>query len=391
MIGHHRRRWLHALGAGGVRLTTVGYSSLSGGTSLFLTQAARASDSALYPAVVAGRPMRFPEDFGAHPEYRTEWWYLTAWLDTAAGPLGAQVTFFRSRTPYGRDNPSRFAPRQLLFGHAAIGSPAKGSLAHVEQAWRQDPQIASARVGDTDVRLGPNRRLWTIRRTPQDAYEVSIKDPAFELSFEAQPSGPPALQGQEGFSLKGIKPEQASYYYSRPHLQLNGQLQMRDINSGAKLSFEGRGWLDHEWSSELLDPAAQGWDWIGINLSDGSALMAFQMRRAAGRPLRKTGKRIQADMSGQDVAVTFTALRRWTSVRTGIEYPVAFRVKAGELDLELVPLMDDQELDSRGSTGAVYWEGAVTAYAYAERKNPDRKPMGRGFLEMTGYGEKIQL
>ncbi|MFK7962619.1 MAG: lipocalin-like domain-containing protein [Burkholderiaceae bacterium] len=389
MSGQYRRRWLQALGAAGARMAGVGGSGLLGTTSLLLTHPAQAINP--YPAVLAGRPVRFPTDFGAHPEYRTEWWYLTAWLDTAAGPLGAQVTFFRSRTPYGRENPSRFAPRQLLFGHAAIGSPAKGSLAHAEQAWREDPQLAYAGIGDTDVRLGPDRRLWTIRRTTQDVYEVRIKDPAFELNFKAQPSGPPALQGQAGFSLKGIKPEQASYYYSRPHLQLNGQLKMRDINADAQLEFEGRGWLDHEWSSELLDPAAQGWDWIGINLFDGSALMAFQMRRAAGQPLRETGKRIQANSSGQDVAVTFTALRRWTSVRTGIEYPVAFRVQAGELDLELVPLMDDQELDSRGSTGAVYWEGAVTAYDYSERKNPDRQPLGRGFLEMTGYGEKIQF
>jgi len=344
-----------------------------------------------YPPVVAGRAIRFPQDFGAHPTYRTEWWYLTAWLQTSAGPLGAQVTFFRSRTPFGRENPSRFAPRQLLFGHAAIGHPAKGSLKHAEQAWREDPALAIAATGDTHVALGHSRRRWTMMRTPADVYEVSIKDPAFSLQFSAQPKGPPALQGSAGFSLKGIKPEQSSYYYSRPHLALTGQVELPGLNDGAALPFEGTGWLDHEWSSELLDPAAQGWDWIGLNLNNGTALMAFQMRQQAGEPLRVTGKLIRVDSSGEDIPVKFTAFRQWTSARTGITYPVVFRVQAGDLDLELVPLMDDQELDSRASTGAVYWEGAVTAYSFAEKKNPDRKPLGRGYLEMTGYGDRIQL
>lgn len=383
MKDSQRRNWLKAIGASGARLGLL--SSLPSVTY---------AENAVYPPVVAGRALSFPTDFGAHPAYRTEWWYLTAWLQTSLGPLGAQVTFFRSRTPYGRDNPSRFAPRQLLFGHAAIASPAKGALKHAEQAWREDPALAFAASGDTGVRLGPSRRRWTMARTPADIYEVSITDPAFTMQFSAQPKGPPALQGNAGFSLKGLKPEQSSYYYSRPHLSLTGQLEMPGLNGDAALPFKGTGWLDHEWSSELLDPAAQGWDWIGLNLNDGTALMAFQMRQQAGDPLRVTGKRISADSSGEDVPVRFTPLRRWTSVRTGITYPVAFRVQAGELDLELVPLMDDQELDSRGSTGAVYWEGAVTAYAFKENKNPDqldRKPLGRGYLEMTGYGERIQL
>jgi predicted secreted hydrolase len=149
----------------------------------------------------------------------------------------------------------------------------------------------------------------------------------------------------------------------------------------------GEAWFDHEWSSEYLDAQAIGWDWIGINLQDGGALMAFQIRgldgktRWAGGTLR-TGAGTTQILKPEDV--DFRAGRRWISPRTGIAYPVEWTVRADGKELRLVPLFDDQENDTRLSTGAIYWEGAVRAF-------DARGQVGRGYLELTGYGERLRL
>jgi len=149
----------------------------------------------------------------------------------------------------------------------------------------------------------------------------------------------------------------------------------------------GLAWLDHEWSSELLPEGAQGWDWIGVNFDDGSALMAFQLRGDDGRPIWSAATLRQAGGDSQALppqAVVFAPLRQWRSARTGIAYPVEWQVRIGVRRLRLQPLIDDQELDSRRSTGALYWEGAV-------RVAEGGREVGRGYLEMTGYGEKMRV
>ncbi|MGH1360038.1 MAG: lipocalin-like domain-containing protein [Burkholderiaceae bacterium] len=349
-----------------------------------------------YPAVLTGTPLTFPRDFGSHPDYRTEWWYLTAWLETPLGSMGLQLTFFRSRTPFGRQNPSRLAARQLYFAHAAIAVPANGKLIHAEQAWRGAAHTARSSEVDTDIQIGRPNRRWTLQRQANDHYLASVRDPLFDLQLQATPANAqPIRQGDAGFSLKGALPRQASYYYSRPQLDLHGSLTQKHGHNRkeapATIAFTGKGWLDHEWSSELLDPRAQGWDWIGINFSDGRALMAFQMRTRNGGLLRSTARLINPDGSHEDLPVRFSALKHWRSPRTNTKYPVSMRVQAGALDLRLEPLMPDQELDSRRSTGTIYWEGAVVVSAYSEKTNPGQSVIGRGYLELTGYSGKITL
>ena len=150
---------------------------------------------------------------------------------------------------------------------------------------------------------------------------------------------------------------------------------------------KGKAWLDHEWSSEILPAAAQGWDWVSVNFSDGGALMAFRMRSMdggvlwAGGSVRDRNGRLTI-LKPEDVA--FEPRRIWRSPRTGVDYPVAMRIRAGRYDLEIEPLMDDQELDSSASTGVIYWEGAVRARAGGET-------IGRGYLELTGYAHRPQM
>jgi predicted secreted hydrolase len=310
---------------------------------------------ASYPAVMPGVRLAFPRDHGAHLGFRTEWWYITGWLE---GPVGFQITFFRARPDADPDNPSTFAPRQILLAHAALAVPANGKLVHEERAARAAFSLAGAAESRTNVWIDD----WRLQQEG-DRYAARIagRELDFDLSFSAAHL---VLQGQDGFSRKGHRPEEASYYYSRPHLAVSGAVNGEQV--------KGTAWLDHEWSSAYLAPEASGWDWCGINLNDGGAFMAFRIRDRAG------------GTHYADPGTSFEVLRRWRSPRTGVEYPVSMLAKAHGRTLRLEPLMDDQELDARMSTGTIYWEGAVRAYS-------GHTEVGRGYLELTGYWRPMRL
>lgn len=350
---------------------------------VFLCFAASLPAMARQPAfepVTAGRTLVFPADFGAHPEFKTEWWYVTGWLKKPDGkPLGFQVTFFRSATGQGKGNPSAFAARQLIIGHAAVSDPAKGKLAHDQRSAREGFGLAYSKVGNTDIALDG----WRMVRAGDGSYKVSIKSKALTLDLTLAPSQKVLLQGRDGYSRKGADPANASYYYSEPHLKVSGR-----AGSGANAgAVEGTAWLDHEWSSQALDPNAAGWDWVGANLDDGSALMAFQIRGKQGGKLwahamlRDASGTITQYDPGQ---VSFTPQAHWKSPRTNTVYPVATTIVTGGTSWQVSPLQQDQELDSRRSTGAVYWEGAVTI-----KRNG--LPAGRGYLELVGYDKAMTL
>ncbi|MCE3606303.1 carotenoid 1,2-hydratase [Massilia sp. P8910] len=348
-----------------------------------LLAAAHACQAAapVFGAVAPGRALAFPADYGAHPDYRTEWWYVTGWLKTGDGkPLGFQVTFFRSATGHDRANPSAFAPRQLVIGHAALSDPALGKLAHDQRTMREGFGLAHANTGTTDLKLDD----WRMVRAADGSYQVSIASPHLNLNLTLAPTQPVLAQGQNGYSRKSAQERYASYYYSEPQLKVRGTAA---AGGGAARAVEGSAWLDHEWSTEALPPDAQGWDWIGANLADGSALMAFQIRG-------KQGDKLWAHATLRDAAgkvtqyapddVAFTPQAHWTSPRTHAVYPVATTVRTGATNWQITPLQQDQELDSRRSTGAVYWEGAVTL-------KRDGAPAGQGYLEMTGYDRAMKL
>lgn len=381
------RSWPSLLGDGSVQRTD---RALRRGVAWLVLLAALAvgaaqadGGAAEYPPVRPGRTLAFPVDGGAHPDYRTEWWYVTGWLEDAGGQArGFQITFFRVRTRLGEDNPSRFAPRQLVLAHAALADPREGRLLHAERAARAMQPLAGFDETHTRVWVDDWSLHWE-----GDHYRarVEAEDFAFELRFE--PRGEPMLNGERGFSQKAPDPRHASYYYSRPQLAASGSVRLR----GATHEVRGHAWLDHEWSSEIMPDGARGWDWVGINLHDGGALMAFRMRDDDGQALWAGGSVRDADGLLRTLAVDevrFTPLRRWRSPRTGTDYPVEWTLEvgsaAGPRSLRIIPLFDDQELDSRRSTGAVYWEGAVRVLEAG-------REIGRGYLEMTGYGERLKM
>ena len=295
--------------------------------------AALAQDDA---PVKPGVELQFPRDQGSHPQFRTEWWYLTAWVkDARGGDLGIQITFFRNRPRVAEDNPSRFAPRQLLFAHAALADANTGTLLHDQRAARAGFGLAEAQQGRTDVAIDD----WSLRQTA-GGYSASIAAREFEYALDFKVTQPVLLQGERGLSRKGPLPAQASYYYSQPQLAVSGSITVK----GERREVSGQAWLDHEWSSQYLAPQARGWDWIGLNLAGGGALMAFRIRDGSGGTLWAGGALRAADGRLRVLApgeVKFEVLRRWRSPRTQTEYPVALRVQAGELEFELAPMMDD--------------------------------------------------
>jgi predicted secreted hydrolase len=321
----------------------------------------------------------FPADHGAHEASLTEWWYITGWLkENGALSLGMQITFFRSRPKVQEDNPSAFAPKQLLFAHAALSDPNMQRLQHDQRAARAGLQLAHAAVNTTAVWIDD----WRLELN-SGRYRAQIQAREFAFDLEFVPRAEPLLEGQNGFSRKGPRPSEASCYYSLPHLEVSGMLSA----AGRMRPVSGQAWLDHEWSNNYLAKAAAGWDWIGINLDDGGALMAFRIRAKRGGEYwaSATHRSAQGEVrTFSTMSVQFEPLRRWRSPHSGAEYPIAMRVRVDDLTLELYPLMDDQELDTRASTGAIYWEGAVEARRAG-------RVVGRGYLELTGYAAPLEL
>jgi predicted secreted hydrolase len=354
----------------------------------FLGVLALAGGAAPPAARAAPRALAFPHDHGAHPDSRTEWWYLTGWLQAGGGDFGFQVTFFRTRTGLGDTSRSRFAPRQLVFAHAALSDLRARRQRHDQRIARAGFDIADTAPDDTRVRL----RDWSLERLaaePAGRYQAHVASDSagFSLDLALATTQPVLLQGDAGFSRKRAPPiDAASRYYTQPQLAVQGQL----VLDGTTLPVQaGRAWLDHEWSDALLGPGAVGWDWIGMNLDDRGALTAFRVRDAAGTTLHAGGSWRQSDGRLRDFGaaeVRFTPLRHWQSPASQARYPVQWRLLTPAGEHEVAALFDAQELDSRASTGAFYWEGLSEL-----RDTSTRRPLGRGYLEMTGYAGPLRL
>ena len=341
-------------------------------------------------AALAPQRLQFPRDLGSHPDVRTEWWYITGSLngDTPAQGFGFQLTFFRSRVAATQDMRSAFAAKQLLFAHAAVTDLAGKKLWHDQRLARAGFGVAQASETDTDVRL----RDWSLRRDG-NTYQAQAAGAGFEFTLTLTETQPLLLQGDRGLSRKGPEPKQASDYYSLPQLRASGTLRLGgQAVSGKALAVQGQAWLDHEWSDELLHPQAVGWDWIGMNLTDGSALTAFQLRNKAGVALWDGGS-FRHPAMGLDQPphvfsrgeVIFRPVRYWVSPLTGARYPVEWLVRTPADIYTVKALLDNQELDSRASTGAVYWEGLSALI------DSNGRTVGRGYLEMTGYASPLRI
>ncbi len=340
-----------------------------------------ASSQEDWEKVTAPRVWSFPRDFGAHPEYRTEWWYFTGNLtDSSGSRYGYQLTFFRQGIR--RNLPSDANPwdiRDLYLAHFAITDVSRNFFRASDRVSRSGPGLAGAGLGGMDVWLFN----WSARMKDGLIF-LEARDSAMEIQLQLASRKPPVLHGEEGFSRKGPLAGQASYYVSLTDLKTSGKLK---LGSGSFVEIGGTSWFDQEFGSNQLTPDQKGWDWFSLHLSDGRDLMIYFLRLKDGSlEPASSGTLVTASGVSRHLRfseVTVSVLQHWKSPRSKGEYPSRWRIQvpSAGIDMTVAPLILDQELNTRATTGVTYWEGAVSGRGTSD----GREVSCEGYVELTGY------
>ncbi len=368
-----------ALAMGALYLLSRPEPPLDPKASLAVAEVLRGANDEGYARAIEPRELRFPADHGPHPEFRTEWWYYTGNLETAGGRrFGFQLTFFRSAlAPRMPERESAWATRQAWLAHFAVTDVAGGRFHSFERWSRGAAGLAGARAEPFRVWV----KDWTAEgfggHAPPMRLTASEGDVGIDLVL--QQGKPPVLQGDRGLSQKGPEIGNASYYYSLTRMPAAGSVHL----GGERFAVTGLAWMDREWSTSSLGRDQVGWDWFAIQLSDGTDLMLYRLRRRDGAADPASSGTV-VSLSGEARHLALPDLRiassgAWRSPRSGARYPAQWRIQipSEELDLEIRPLLADQELD----ISFRYWEGAVEI----EGSRQGRPVRGRGYVELTGY------
>ena len=332
------------------------------------------------------RPLTFPEDFGAHPDFRTEWWYYTGNLQTPEGrPFGFELTVFRvGLLPPTVELPtdSQWYDHSLYFAHFAVSDIESERFYAFERYSRPGPGLAGAQGDPYRVWLED----WNITERAPGVYRLQAAQAEIALDLTLTDEMGVVLHGENGYSRKGEKVTNASYYYSQPRLRADGFVQV----DGIHYPVSGLAWKDHEFSTSVLDENQIGWDWFSLQFEDGPALMLFQLRERDGETsASSSGTFIPTHgipQSVQNSDFEITVLDEWRSPHTGGVYPAAWEIRLNEPDclLEVHPWMPDQEINFPAVT---YWEGAVSFEGTCNGA-PAR---GNGYIELTGYAGNLPL
>ncbi|MFP4518358.1 MAG: lipocalin-like domain-containing protein [Oceanicaulis sp.] len=350
-----------------IRILTGLFLMLAGAPSLAQGFAGLGTEAEGFATPQRGQTFSFPEDHLAHPEYRIEWWYLTANLKGEDGrEYGVQWTLFRSAlAPEAGEG---FGAPQLWMGHAGLTTPDAHFAAE---------RLARGGVGQAGTSSDPftaHIDEWEMRSTAEtgdalDALALFARGDAFSYRLDLTAEGPLVFHGEDGYSVKSAA-GQASYYYSQPFYAVDGVLEL----PGGEVAVTGTAWLDREWSSQPLSEAQDGWDWVSLNFETGQKLMGFQLRQRDGS-VYTYASWIEPDgalTALEDGALEMTPLE--TAAVAGRDVPTRWRIRlpARDLDIEIDALFDQSWMATRFA----YWEGPVRVTG---------SHAGRGYLEMTGY------
>ena len=326
----------------------------------------------------------FPADHGAHPSYKTEWWYYTGNLTDSVGDLyGYQLTFFRSAlTPDAPPRASDLATNQIYMAHFALTDGAAQRHHSFERFSRGGGELAGA-TGSPIFSVWLED--WSAQELERGVMQLQAnatgEEGPFAIDLILRESGPPLLHGNQGLSQKGAEAGNASYYYSLVDLVSSGTV----TSAGRTIDVTGLSWMDHEFGTSALSANAVGWDWFSVQLENGAVLMFAQVRTADGGAAPDfEGTYLAPDGTQRSIGATdftVTPLDEWTSPDTAITYPSGWQVAfpALKLVLTLTPLLRDQEMD----VSFVYWEGAVTVTGTLAGDGVQ----GVGYVELTGYGQ----
>ena len=349
--------------------------------------AINATEPTGYLSVSGPCNLEFPKDHGPHPGYRTEWWYYTGNMQAQSGEkYGFQLTFFRRQIspPGDRLNwpqpTSAWRTQQVYLAHSAITNITGKQHLQAELVSRQALGMAGAnQIEDTTTLFLKN---WSAHIGP-DEHLLRVDSDGFSYELTLTPQKSPVLHGIAGYSLKGSAAERASCYYSFTRLNAAGKLSI----GGNMVAVKGSAWMDHEYSTALLEPGLKGWDWFSLQLSDQTEIMAFVLRKEKGE-IGPASSATVIDNRGQNHHISnheflVTVLSTWKSPHSKAVYPAGWRLQVfpSQLDLTIMPNLADQEMQTSGSTGMIYWEGSVSI----EGTRAGRPVVGQGYVELTGY------
>jgi predicted secreted hydrolase len=329
------------------------------------------------------REFRLPQDHGPHFEFQTEWWYYTGQVATSdQRRFGFQLTFFRRGLAPGPPPKAGLATNQVYFAHFALTDVEGGRHTSAERVSRGAAGLAGASGEPFRVAVED----WNAEATSADGSSVHLRarDQGLVLDLELHATKPLVLHGERGLSAKSAEPGNASYYIGYTRMAARGRIGME----GSGVEAVGEAWFDHEWSTSALGSGALGWDWWSLQLDDGRELMFFEIRQKDGsRDPASSGTLVAADGKTRGLRaadVEAPALGQWTSPRSGASYPARWRLRlpSEDLDLEIEPLVADQEM----RTSFTYWEGAVRVSGTTR----GRPVSGRGYVELTGYARSMQ-
>jgi predicted secreted hydrolase len=328
------------------------------------------------------REFIFPSDHGPHPDFRTEWWYITGNLtDKNNRRFGYQFTIFRtSLTKKSEIRESDWGSNQIYMAHFAVTDIENGEFYFEERFSREGNELAGAQINPLKVWLED----WQMRQTGDKIYfnlpavSISAKTGDVKIDLSLYSIKPVVLQGEGGLSQKGEQQGNASYYYSYTRLSTEGKVVLNE----KEFNVSGYSWMDREWSTSALSDDQVGWDWFALQFNDSSEIMYYQMRKNDGTPdLFSKGIIVNKDGTSKlikkdDVYLKVTDY--WESP-SGVKYPSGWELDITDekIRLEIIPAVKNQLMDVSIS----YWEGAVII----EGMKDQEKLKGRGYVELTGY------
>lgn len=331
------------------------------------------------------RQFSFPQDFGPHPDYQTEWWYYTGNLAAQDGrQFGYQLTFFRRGLLPEQEKPQRdsaWAVNQVYLAHFTLTDVQSGQFYYFERFARGAAGLSGAAV-DPGFQVWLNN--WSVLQTGETGYRLRAEDGSISIRLDLIDRKGPILEGIDGYSQKGADPGNASYYFSQTRLESAGTVTI----GGQAFEVKGESWMDHEFSTSALSGDQVGWDWFSLQLADGSELMVYVIRRTDGSAdAFSQGMIIHPDGTTRRLSMEdfhITPLAQWKSPHSGATYPAEWRIEvpAEQIDLTIKPRLADQEL----RVSFTYWEGAVEV---SGTRN-GQAVSGAGYVELTGYAKSMQ-
>jgi predicted secreted hydrolase len=399
------RTWLVLLMAAIVTLQSGDPSAIAQeGAPVQETEAVQnAAQPPRFCRALPGYKFEFPRDHFSHPCFRTEWWYFTGNLSDSNGRrFGFELTFFREGVDNAFPNLSRWRVDDLYLAHFAISDIAAERFFYADRLHRRGIEMAGADAA--------KRRIWNedwfaeLRMTGgSESWLLEAAEDGRRVRLELNPLRPPIIQGRDGISQKADGEGNASHYYSQTRLATSGVIE----TGGATYQVSGLSWMDHEFSTNQLQAGQVGWDWVSLQLDDGTDWMLFQLRLedngnaggggtgagvvGSGKDPHSAGSMVLPDGTSMQLRAEdfeMTPLDEWRSPHSGGRYPIRWHVQVPSqgLDVTISAAMEDQELLTQETTGVTYWEGSIAARG-TRKGNPVQ---GRGYLEMTGYAGPLQ-